>query len=321
MTGFDLLAGEVAKLAKERFSSPTPVQEAVIPEILKGRDCLVIAETGSGKTEACLLPIFSFWIKQKPRPTSILYITPLRALNRDLLKRLLWWGQKLDLDISVRHGDTSPYERLMQAENPADMLISTPETLQAILLGKKLRKALENLRWIVIDELHELLPSKRGIQLSIGLERLKSFLKQKPQLIALSATLGNPEEAAEWLNKDCKIVNTVPRRKPRIEILKPKPEEADYRLAEKLLTSPELAARLRTIKQVVEGRDSVLIFTNTREWAEILASRLRLLGLEIDIHHSSLSKEARITAENRLKTGKLKGLVCTSSLELGIDIG
>lgn len=321
MTGFDLLAGEVAELAKERFSSPTPVQEAVIPEILKGRDCLVIAETGSGKTEACLLPIFSLWTEQKPRPASILYITPLRALNRDLLKRLLWWGQKLDLDISVRHGDTSPYERLMQAENPADMLISTPETLQAILLGKKLRKALENLRWIVIDELHELLPSKRGIQLSIGLERLKSFLKQKPQLIALSATLGNPEEAAEWLNKDCKIVNTVPRRKPRVEILKPKPEEADYQLAEKLLTSPELAARLRTIKQMVDGRDSVLIFTNTREWAEILASRLRLLGLEIDIHHSSLSKEARITAENRLKTGKLKGLVCTSSLELGIDIG
>ncbi|MEM5798430.1 MAG: DEAD/DEAH box helicase [Candidatus Aenigmatarchaeota archaeon] len=322
---FKLLGSEVGDLASRRFGQPTPVQEDVIPHILDGKDCLVVAETGSGKTEACLLPIFSKWLCQQPKATAILYITPLRALNRDLLKRLLWWGENIGIDISVRHGDTSTYERAMQAENPADMLISTPESLQAILLGKKLRKALENIKWIIIDELHELFPNKRGAQLLIALARLSAFLKQGPQIIALSATLGNPQEAAEWLaspfGKQCNVINTVPARKQKICIEMPRPGPQDVEFAERMATSPELAARLRRIKEIFSEKRSLLIFTNTREWAEILASRLRAAGLALDIHHSSLSREARIKAENELKEGNIKAIVCTSSLELGIDIG
>ncbi|NOZ82868.1 MAG: DEAD/DEAH box helicase, partial [Euryarchaeota archaeon] len=113
--------------------SPTPVQEQAIPVILEGNHALVIAPTGIGKTEAVLLPLFSRLCEQRRRGVSILYITPLRALNRDLMSRLEWWAERLGLSIDVRHGDTSSYRRRKQALSPPDVLITTPETLQALL--------------------------------------------------------------------------------------------------------------------------------------------------------------------------------------------
>ena len=326
MNAFDLLKPELKTLVKKRFKKPTPVQKEVIPEILKGHNILTISETGSGKTEACLLPVFNLWLKEKPKPISILYITPLRSLNRDLLKRVLWWSQELGFDVSVRHGDTSAYERKMQTENPPDMLISTPETLQSVLVGKKIREHLKNIKYIIIDEVHELVPSKRGLQLSVGLERLKELMKSDAQIIALSATVGSPERVARFFSLDSrphKIINAIKTKKMRIEVECPKPEPEDAAIKNKVLTGIETAARLRRVIELIHSGKSVLTFTNTREFAEVLSSRIKVMNeqLAIETHHSSLSKEVRITAERNFKENKLKSLICTSSLELGIDIG
>ena len=317
---FDVLHPKVKELAKDRFGKATQVQNLAIPKILQGKNVLAIAGTGFGKTEAVMLPIFSLWLKEKPNPISVLYICPLRSLNRDMFKRLLWWGNKLDMDISVRHGDTTQYERSKQSEFPPDLLISTPETLQAILPGSRMKENLSNIKWVVIDEIHELVGSKRGIQLSIALERLRQLSKNF-QIIGLSATIGSPKEVAGFLGKDVEIVKAISPKDLDIEVISPSPQKEDKELAEKIFLGPEATTRLRQIFDLVKNKKS-LVFTNTREAAEVLSSRLRRLEYEgHGIHHSSLSKDVRIQAEDMFKNGELNALICTSSLELGIDIG
>lgn len=175
---FKLFSKNMQKLIKNKgFIEPTLAQKMGMPEIMKGNDVLIIAPTGIGKTESAMLPILDKIStkknKEECKPISVLYITPLKSLNRDLLDRLFWWADKLGIEISVRHGDTTQKERTEQREAPPDVMITTPETLQAILPGKVMRKHLENVKHVIIDEIHELIDSKRGIQLSIGLERLR----------------------------------------------------------------------------------------------------------------------------------------------------
>ncbi len=324
---------EKMKKAIERrgFVSPTDIQMQGTPHIHQGKNTLLIAPTGLGKTESVLLPVLDLWLRKEHKQISMLYITPLKSLNRDLLKRILWWANELGFEVSVRHGDTTQYERSMQAQNPSDLLISTPETLQAILIGKLMRKHLSNVKWIVIDEVHELVSSKRGVQLSVGLERLKELIRNsgnpEPQIIGLSATLGSPKKVAGFLTGgsrgECTIVNTMKVKNLNIRVESPNPGRKDYETASEIFLGPETAARLRRINELVNERESVLVFTNTRETAEVLSSRLKILNknLSIETHHSSLSKDVRIEAEEGFKKGRIKSLVCTSSLELGIDIG
>lgn len=318
---FQKLNKKVKELVDKRdWEEPTLPQEKAIPEIVSGKNVLVIAETGVGKTEACCLPIFSRWIDEKPEPTSVLYITPLRALNRDILKRLLWWGKKLDMDVSVRHGDTTQYERTKQAEFPPDLLITTPETLQAVLPGSKMKKNLSHVKYVVVDEIHELVSSKRGTQLSIALERLRKMAGDF-QIIGLSATVGSPKKVAKFLDKDMEVIRALSLKNLEINIFSPKAEKKDRELSENIFLGAEATARLRRIYSFIRDKKS-LVFTNTREAAEILSSRLRRLEYEGHaIHHSSLSKDVRVSAEDNFKNGDLDALVCTSSLELGIDIG
>jgi ATP-dependent Lhr-like helicase len=325
---FDMLVKPVRKLVEQKgFSKPTDPQEKTIPKILDGKNVLLISPTATGKTEAAFLPVLSMLLKEPKTPgIKVLYITPLRALNRDLLDRLQWWCNSLDIKLAVRHGDTETKERMRQSRSPPDILITTPETLQAILSGWVLRQHLQSLRWVIVDEVHELADSKRGSQLSLALERVRNLIGKDFQMVGLSATIGSPEKVAQFLVGDKRPVEII--RVPvakiiKLQVIYPKPTEEDVRFASKIYTHPEVAARLRIIRDYMSKRKSVLLFTNTRSISEVLASRFKVWDIDfpISIHHGSLAKLSRITAETGLKSGELKGLIATSSLELGIDVG
>ncbi|MGB9960441.1 MAG: DEAD/DEAH box helicase [Candidatus Bathyarchaeales archaeon] len=325
---FELLVKPVRRLVEQKgFSKPTEPQEKTIPKILEGKNVLLISPTATGKTEAAFLPVLSMLLQEPGVPgIKVLYITPLRALNRDMLERFEWWCNNLDIKLAVRHGDTETKERARQARSPPDVLITTPETLQAILSGWIMRQHLQQVRWVIIDEVHEMADSKRGSQLSLALERLRAMVGRDFQLIGLSATIGSPEKVAQFLvgnGRSVEIVRVPVARKMRLKIVFPKPESEDFRLAEQLYTHPEVAARLRIIRDYISRHKSVLLFTNTRAISEVLASRFKVWDIDfpVSIHHGSLAKPSRIAAERGLKNGELKGLVCTSSLELGIDVG
>ncbi len=211
---FELLANPVRKaLAMLGFSKPTLPQTLAFPPILEGKNVLLIAPTGTGKTEAVLLPIFSKLVEQKSpeqKGIQLIYITPLRALNRDMLKRLMFWGEQLDITVEVRHGDTEMKTRRMQAKKPPLVLVTTPETLQAILPGSQMRRHLKNVGYVVVDEVHDLASSKRGAQLSIALERLQLVTRREFQRIGLSATIGNPEEISHYLAGTRRKINCNP---------------------------------------------------------------------------------------------------------------
>jgi len=326
---FELLVKPVRKLVEQKqFPKPTEPQEKTIPKILEGKNVLLISPTATGKTEAAFLPVLSMILQgQQGLPgIKVLYITPLRALNRDMLERLEWWCNNLDIKLAVRHGDTETKERTRQARSPPDVLITTPETLQAILSGWIMRQHLQSVRWVIIDEVHEMADSKRGSQLSLALERLRSMMGKDFQMIGLSATIGSHEKVAQFLvgrDRPVEIVRVRVARMMRLKIIFPVPGEDDERLASQLYTHPEVAARLRIIRNYISRYKSVLLFTNTRTESEVLTSRFKVwdMNYPISIHHGSLAKPSRIAAEKGLKTGDLRGLVCTSSLELGIDVG
>ncbi len=323
---FELLAKPVQDALKELgFRRPTEPQTKAIPPILKGENVLLVAPTGSGKTEAVLLPIFSRVLRQSEKHgISVLYITPLRALNRDMIKRMSYWASKLDLSIQVRHGDTETKIRRKQAINPPNMLITTPETLQAILPGSRMQKHLSDISCVIIDEIHELATDKRGVQLSVALERLLELVGREFQRIGLSATIANPEKVAKFVvgaNRSAEIVEVSLPKGYIYSIEYPTSKDADYDLAEKLRTAPEAAARIRRILDLVRKHTSTLIFVNSRTNAEMLGHRFSFLTDDIAVHHGSLSREERMQIEDEFKANILKAIVCTSTMELGVDIG
>jgi ATP-dependent Lhr-like helicase len=319
---FSVLSPIIRELLEERgFGEPTKTQELSMGPVASGENVLIVAPTGSGKTEAAVLPILDKMLKEGRRPgVRLLYITPLRALNRDLIERLEWWCKRLDLRLAVRHGDTPTVERRRQSLVPPDILITTPETLQILLVGRRLREGLRNVRWVIVDEIHELASDKRGAQLAISLERLRRVTDAEFQRIGLSATIGNAEEVAKFLagnGRGCRIVRVKVPKAFEYRVIYPQPQEAKG--------SPIHPAALARMKEILKllPKGPLLVFTNTRSEAEALASRLRLLSprAPVSVHHGSLSAERRGMAESGLKAGLLHGVICTSSLELGIDIG
>lgn len=324
------ISERILQLLKEKgFESLNEIQKLSIPLIASGANCLMIAPTGFGKTEAALLPIFEK-LMGGGEGIRVLYITPLRALNRDLLERVKWWCGKLNITAAVRHGDTSQSERHRQSKLPPQLLLTTPETLQSILSAKKLGYALRNVEFVIVDEVHELYNDKRGAQLAIGLERLFERRDGKEfQRIGLSATIGNPEKVAKFLfgERSYKIAQVSINREISLKVESPLPVESDFELSNKLFLEPEAVARLRFLNELIETHRATLAFVNTRQVAETLTSRLIALRRAqsktelIGIHHGSLSKEVRKSTEQKFKEKKIKGLLATSSLELGIDIG
>jgi len=296
------------------FTNLTEIQNKASPLVLQKKDCLIIAPTGSGKTECSVIPIFSI-IKNSKKLGKIkaLYITPLRALNRDVFRRITKYAKANDLTIEIRHGDTTQTARRKITENPPDVLITTPETLVILLTQQKMLDALSELEWIVIDEVHELLASERGSHLAFSLARLHLASQFPLTKIGLSATVGNFEEAGKFVvgsKRKCQIVRDTSVRKYDVEV--------------KFVDGSISDVADKIIEYVTEQNlDSpILLFTNTRGEAEFLASILKeKSSINIELHHGSLSKEVREDTELTLREGKRGIVVCTSSLELGLDIG
>ncbi len=312
-------------IEKKGFIEPTLAQKLAVPELVKGKNVLVIAPTGIGKTEAAMLPILDKIASSidKHKAITCLYITPTKSLNRDMLDRLFWWADGLDLDIAVRHGDTSQSERAMQRDSPPHVLITTPESLGVLLVGKKMREHLKKVKYIIIDEIHELVGNKRGAQLSLVLERLDLATKKKVHRVGLSATVGEPRKVADFLGKDVKIIKADAYKKYDIRVEEPKQTKLDQEIADSLFVGVETTSRIRRMLELINDHKSVIVFTNTRQTAEVLSSRLKTIDKELkqEVHHGSLSKEIRIKGERMFKEQQLKALIATSSLELGIDIG
>ena len=312
----------VKKLKELGYVNLTPIQKIAIPIILKGKNTLVIAPTGYGKTEAAVFPIFYKILIENPLPVSALYITPLRALNRDIELRLKRLGDTLGIKVKVRHGDSTESERKRLLLDPPQLLLTTPETLSYLLVNEKYKKLFENLKWIIIDELQEMLDEKRGYELLVMLERLKRISKNKLQLIGLSATIGDVEIARRFLGEDVEIAKIDARKDMEISLLIPEVKKEYIELAVKFNLNPELISRIKEIEEIVKKEKPVLIFTNVRETAEFLSNELsKITQLKVLAHHGSLSREMRIEAEKEFREGKIDALVATSSLELGIDIG
>ena len=296
------------------FEQLTNIQKKAIPVIYQKKNSLIIAPTGSGKTECSVIPIFSHVKKTKEQgKIKVLYITPLRALNRDVFRRIIKYAEQDCLTIQIRHGDTSQTMRKKISDSPPDILITTPETLVILLTQKKMLTALSELEWVIIDEVHELLASERGSQLSLSLERLQLNSNQKIIRNGLSATIGNTDDAAKFLvgtNRPCEIVQDKTIRNYEVEIK---------------FVGGSISEVADSIIQYVEklNLDSpILLFTNTRGESEFLASILKeKTTMNIELHHGSLSKQVREETESVLRSGANGIVVCTSSLELGLDIG
>jgi ATP-dependent Lhr-like helicase len=326
VSAFDALARPIrAALLDLGLRTPTQPQAIAIPHILRGKNVLLVSPTASGKTEAALLPALSRFITHDRRKgIAILYVTPLRALNRDLFKRATQLTARIGVRCEIRHGDTPASQRRKQSRNPPEMLITTPETLQAILPSKAMRGHLKSIQAVIVDEIHELAQDKRGAQLVVALERLRRIARRQFQRIGLSATVGDPKSVACFLvgsTEDCEIVRVDVKKEAKYHVEYPYPTPEDHDLAQSLYTSPDAAARISRIKELVDTHTSTLIFVNSRQHAEMLGLRLGTLDKRIAVHHGSLSREERSRIEGEFKAGDLRGIICTSTLELGIDVG
>ncbi|MCS7123587.1 MAG: DEAD/DEAH box helicase [Candidatus Aenigmarchaeota archaeon] len=296
---------KVIELIKKEFKELTSVEKIAFNEDVN-KDWIIVAPTGSGKTEAALFPIFSEILEKNLEKISCLYITPLRSLNRDLQRRIKKYCNYLDLEVDVRHSDTTTYERKLQVQHPPDLLITTIETFQIALISKKISEFLKNVRFVIIDEIHEVLDSKRGSQLIFSLEMLKR-INDNFSIKLISATLSNFEKVERLFKRRFTIISGI--------------EEKKFEF--KIFLEEDFEKRLERIFELVKNHETTLIFTNTRESAEILSRSLkeRFEDIKIETYHSSLERDVRREIEKKILEKEVEAVVATSSLQLGIDIG
>jgi len=300
-----------------------PMQDTAIERIRQGSDVLIVAPTGSGKTEAALLPVLISLQAGTDPGIRAVYVTPLRALNRDMIDRLQRLVKSTKLTAAVRHGDTPQSDRRKQAATPPDILVTTPETLQAILPGKVMQRHLKNVRFVIVDEVHQLAEDRRGTQLAVALQRLSQVTGRGFQRIGLSATVGRPESIAALFggDKPLEILISDLEKQYEYRVEWPRPIDKDFETARDFYITPEAAAGLSAIDDSLDESRSTLVFVNARPLAELLGSRLSMVRQDVAVHHGSLPREERERVEAGFKGGEIKGLVSTSTLELGIDIG
>lgn len=304
----------IEKFKRVGYEKLTPIQEKALPVLSRRINSLLVAPTGSGKTESAVIPIFTMLAAEKSTGIRAIYVTPLRALNRDVLRRIIKYAELEGLKVEVRHGDTSASAKRKMVTHPPDVLITTPETLAIILTNEKLISVMKNLQWVVVDEVHELISNERGAHLTLSLERLQAITKNEIIRIGLSATIGNLDEAAKFVagtERKCAVLTDNSIREYDIEV----------RFVKGSLNDAARFAADYVKENYSTG--SVLLFTNTRDEAEYISTVMKNHenGVQIDVHHGSLSKDMREETETRLRNGAAGIVVCTSSLELGLDIG
>ena len=232
---------------------------------MDGKERLLIAPTGSGKTLAAVLPLLHRCKTENWKPLSILYITPLRALNRDVDRRLAELSETLDLRFALRHGDTPTSERSRQVRRPPHLLVTTPETFQLMFTGHRLRAMLSSVQAVIIDEVHDLAASERGWQLRLGLQRLEALCGRTLQKVGLSATVGNPEHVASWIsNGSCEPVLAPAERTTVLTVETAPPLTEDEVGAMEMRLSPRAHATFRLLGEIIENDPPCLVFVNSR---------------------------------------------------------
>lgn len=331
----------VATWFKGAFDGPTEIQTQAWPAIKNREDTLISAPTGSGKTLAAFLSAIDDQVQDSlqgnlPEKTRIVYVSPLKALSNDIennlrapLKGIEEELKKTGLPeagirVQVRTGDTPSSVRARMTKTPPHILVTTPESLYLILTSKNGREMLTEVDTLIVDEIHALVGSKRGSHFALSAERLKDVSREKIALIGLSATQKPIDKIARFLtakndNEDtgCRIIDSGHRRKLDLSVEVP-PSPLTAVMSNEVWG--EIYARL---EELINQHKTTLIFVNTRRLAERMTHNLtERLGTEVlAAHHGSISKEMRLDAEKRLKSGELKAIVATASLELGIDIG
>ncbi|MFM7101407.1 MAG: DEAD/DEAH box helicase [Verrucomicrobiota bacterium] len=324
----------VTRWFQGRFPAPTPVQAAAAPVVESGRNVLLVSPTGTGKTLAAFLGILhqlALEAGQGGMPAGIqaLYVSPLRALNYDLRKNLA--GPLAEIfpageviRVGLRTGDTPPAERQRQFQSPPHLLLTTPESLCVLLSQSRWIPSLASIRWVVVDEVHALAGNKRGSHLSLALERLEALRPpgRALQRIGLSATVAPVEAMAGFLagtGRACEVAEVATARRIDLDVYSPLKRDP---------YPPAGFSGVRLIRELgrlVRQHRTTLVFTNTRSGAESathwLKTEIPELAGQIECHHASLDRDLRLDVEDRLKAGQLRAVVCSTSLELGIDIG
>lgn len=333
----DLLKRLEPRLARwfgKTYESFTDAQLRCVPAILERKSILLTSPTGSGKTLAGFLGVFDFLLRKLDRGAALegvqcIYVSPLRALAYDIEKNLrapiMGMGLEKELRIHLRTGDTSSNERARFRQKPTPLLVTTPESLAVMLAQASYAAHLRSCQFVIVDELHSFAGNKRGADLTISLERLEDLRGENAEplcRIGLSATAAPLDLLAKFLvgdERSCLIAEATTEKKSIVEVFSPIRRNpyppAGY-------TGARLYAELA---QLIRSRQSVIVFTNVRSAAEQLGLHLKELlpdlADKIEIHHASLDRSVRMEVEDRLKNGELRAVACSTSLELGIDIG
>ncbi len=302
---------QAAIVSRLGWSSLRPVQEMSGHALLDGKNAVILAPTAGGKTEASIFPLLATLMGREPQGVGLIYIAPIKALLNNQAERLGLYTEMVGLRCFLWHGDIKGSEKRAFMKEPTAVLMTTPESLEVMLLSAKVPHAqlFGDLRALVVDEVHALAGTNRGTHLISVVERLIRYTLNDVQRVGLSATVGNPVDILKWLQGTSKRGGCV------IEPPKtPSPKDLRVYLQE------NLGAIANDASKTAEGKKS-LFFCQSRALAEGIAERMRNRGIDVFVHHSSVSLEERTAAEERFHQGKNASIICTSTLELGIDVG